>query len=318
MLPLASCDMLFVGMFPADIAQITSRVDLSGKIAAAYAASYNLSVLKLGATEYVLLFSTDGYDPTLTHLLVLSPALKILDEYTLNDLNVLVGDPFKGNGAVAHLYDSTIVVGNVVMVPNPSGLTASSKLPSGVELLGDTIVGPGPGFLLWTNFRTDSSGNLYYEQHAADWSTSVVQSHAMGKDVHFAGAFTDPEDSGSLTAMLVFEDSSNTQYFIQVPKDPDMAGGWPTPALLDNPQYLPFTTASLDSQSLQVTKTGIVSYDYSSRAWVRFLPSAPKQKSQMDVGRRSGSQRSAFSYSGGCYYVFDADTTELTRYEDWW
>lgn len=165
-LPLASCDMLFVGMFPADVAQMTSRIDLSDKIPAGSAATFNLSVLKLGTAEYVLLFSTDGYDPSLAHLFVLSPALQILNEYTLIVLNSLAGDPFKGNGAVAHRADSTIVVGNVVMTPDPSGLLASAKLPPTNALNGDAIVGPGPGFLLWTNFGSDSSGNLTYEQRA--------------------------------------------------------------------------------------------------------------------------------------------------------
>jgi hypothetical protein len=38
----------------------------------------------------------------------------------------------------------------------------------------------------------------------------------------------------------------------------------------------------------------------------------------MDVGRRTGSQLTAFSYSGGYYCMFDVESRELTRFEDWW
>ncbi len=319
-MPLASCDVLFSGMFPADVAQITAQVDLSAEVPAANAASFSLAVLKLLGTEYVLLFSSDAFDSTKTHLFVLSPALQVLNRYTLDDLTAVPapGIPFMGNTAVTRLADNQIVIGNLRAVPGTTGLDITGKLPGSAILFNEAVGGPAPGNLLWTNFRSDSTGTMVYEAYDALWAGPTARSHPIGRSAWVRDVFTDPEDSQYQTALIVFEDDSSTQYFIQVPKEPDLAGGWPAANLLDNPAYLPFTKTQLDSDSIAFTSTGIVAYDYSSFSWIRFLPSAPNDLSKMRVGRRSGLLRSAFSYAGGYYCTFDQGSRVLTRYEDWW
>jgi hypothetical protein len=310
-------------MFPADTAQMSAQFDLSAEIPAPNAGSFNLSIVKLVDTEYVLLFSCDMFDTTKTHIFVLSPALQVLSrysmDYVMNPANFSnAGIPFKGNAAVARPADNQIVIGNLRMMRAADGLRPVDKLPSG-QLSQFAIAGPAPGNFLWTNFRDDSFGNLFYDAYNASWSGPTFLGHPIGKTLRVAGAFTYPEDIANNTALLVFsDDRANAQYFVQVPKDPDLAGGWPAASLLANTQYPSFTKQELDTRSIAVTKTGIVAYDYSRRSWTRFLPTAPDSVTELQAGRRSNSPLSAFSYSGGYFCTFDLASRVLTRYEDWW
>jgi len=48
---LASCDVLFMGVFPPSVGQLTARADLSGIIDAAGAATFNLAVARSGGVR---------------------------------------------------------------------------------------------------------------------------------------------------------------------------------------------------------------------------------------------------------------------------
>jgi hypothetical protein len=137
--------------------------------------------------------------------------------------------------------------------------------------------------------------------------------------VYFRNAFADPGDDAGNTALLVFEDlASSTDYFVQVPKVPDLAGGWPALPILSNPQYPQFKKANLDGSSISVTAQGFVGYDNSTQSWIRFLPSAPDTVQSLYVGNHDSSQGVAFSYGGDYFCTFDPATRALTRYEKWW
>ncbi len=319
LLTLSSCGI--AGIFPDDLVQMTQRIDLSAEITAADAGTFQLAILKLLGTEYVLLFSSASSDPSQTHLFVLSPTLEVQDRYTKDAIDTTVspsGTPFQGTAAVTRLLDNTIIIGNVVATAASAGLVLASKLP--VSLWGTAIVGPSPGGITLTGFSVGSSGNFSCQVYDSSWAPIASTPHPVGGAVYFRGAFTDPEDDQSNTAFLVFEDTStNTDSFVQVPKVPDLAGGWPSSApILGNPEYPVFTKTNMDGASINVTAQGIVGYDYSSQSWIRFLPSSPDAVKSLSVGSRNGSEITAFSYSGGYFCIFDPATRALTRYEKWW
>ncbi len=305
-------------MFSSDVAQISARVDLSDLIAAPNASTFQLSAVKLASSEYVLLFSYDGFDPMRIHLFVLDPSLRVLNAYSLTEIMDTVpidGWAPKGDAAVA--LSASIIVGNVELAPGALGLDIVGK-PGG-QLFGRAIRGPAPGGLLWTNFSTDGMGSLSYDQYDAAWvRTSVTKS--VGRPYQLHGVFTDPEDPAGNSALLVFGDGSNTTYFVQVPKDPDLSvsGGWPSTALFDTQTFVSFARSDLDTGSIAVTKTGIVAYDHRSQGWVRFLPTSPETVIGLPAANRSGELRSAFSYAGGYFCMYDPVSRVLTRYEDWW
>jgi hypothetical protein len=141
----------------------------------------------------------------------------------------------------------------------------------------------------------------------------------VGRPYRLDGVFTDPEDTNNNLAILVFrDDSSETDYFLQVPKNPDLMNGFPGPALFDNPAYTSFSVPNLAESSVMVTLDGIIAYNQNTQSWVRFTPSAPGTVSSLHVPTRKYYAPTAFSFSGGYYCVWDPDTEVLTRYEKWW
>jgi hypothetical protein len=312
-LSLASCDILFNGSFSADLGQATARADLSSRISTAAAKSFSLSILKSGATEQVLLYST----------------LAVQSSFTLDDITALApaGVPFNGNSAVTHFLDGHLIIGNVEAVPGGSSFTLFRKLepnplppPISAQLRSWTIVGPASAPFTWTDFSTDSTMNLlHYTAYAGDWSSAISITHAVGRSYRLDGAFTDPEDPTGNLAILVFrDDPSSTDYFLQVPKSPDLMNGFPGPALFDNTAYTSFSVPDLAEGSVMVTVDGIIAYNQRSRSWIRFTPSAPGTVSSLQVPNRNPDALTAFSFSGGYYCVWDPDTEVLTRYEKWW
>ena len=318
-LSLASCDVLFDGYYSAEISQATAIADLSAVVPASSAATFNLSILKSGSDEYVLLYSSVPFDSTQNHLVVLSPGLAVLKSFTGDDISLLPpgGVAFSGSSAVTHLTDGHIVIGNVDSIPSPGGLTLLSTLNS-VTLSGPTIVGPASAPFTWTNFNAGPS-NLTWSVYNNAWVPLASVSQPLGKQVQLRGVFTDPESSQHNVALLVFDDSSSdTQYFIQVPKDPDIVNGLFGPPLFNNPAYTAFTKTGLGSGDIFATSDSIVGYESNSRSWLRFAPSNPDAVTRLYTGNRKQDLKTAFSFSGGYYCTWDPDLRTLTRHEDWW
>jgi len=325
-LPLASCNVLFMGSFPSDAAQTTARIDLSSEISALAAPGFSLSILRSGMTEYVLLFSDSGFDGSQPHLFVLSPGLAEENRFTMNDIVAVppVGIQLQGNAAVTQLSSGNIVVGNLLMSPATAGLNPVSKLEPpvnllSVELRNGAIVGPSSARFTWTDFSSDSSGTMSFRQFANDWGSATSWSHPIGRTCYLRDVFTDPEDDQVNTALLVFEDPSPGKfYFLSVPKDPDMTNGFAGPALFDNPAYSSFTMNNLDSFRLSVVSDGIVAYDHSSQSLIWFTAATASSPVSLHLPNKSGSLSLAFSFSGGYYCVWDSASRILTRYEKWW
>jgi FAD/FMN-containing dehydrogenase len=319
-LALASCQLFLSGPFPAELSQVTARVDLSSTISASSASGFNLSILKAGTIEYVLLYSSDPTDSSRAHLVVLSPDLKVLNTYTEDDINSTVAPvfiSFAGNSAVAHPSDGTIVIGNVVATPSAGGLALSSKLLSS-SLNSWTIVDPSLPKDTWSGFFVDQpTGSLIGTMYASDWSSSTPFSKPLGRPVQLCGVFTDPESAVSNVVILVFSDN-NTLSFFQVRKNPDLMTGLVSIPFFTNPSSVLFTKNGLSQNEIFTTSDSIIGYDYNSRSWVRFTPADPGSEARLSTGVRKQDLKDAFSFSGGYYCTWDPDTRTLVRKADWW
>ena len=322
---LFGCDYLFNGIFPGAVSQMTYRIDLSPEISAPDAASFTLSILKSGTTEYVLLYSSSGFDGSKSHLYVLTPRLSVQNRVTMDDIAAVSppGTPLRGNAAITHRYDGAIVIGNLQASPAGSGLSLDRKLeppdnPVNVEMRRAAIMGPSSASFVWADFSTDMS-TLTYTQYANDWSSSILRSHAIGRDYQLNGVLTNPEDDQANTALLVFNDGSrNTTYFLPVQKDPDLVNAFPGPALFDNPAYSSFSMTDLNSRYIFATSDGIVAYEYRSHSLLHFTPTTTGSPIALHLGSISEELGIAFSFSGGYFCVWDPATRTLTRYENWW
>jgi hypothetical protein len=187
------------------------------------------------------------------------------------------------------------------------------------NLYGSTIVGPASAPFTWTGFGVDPTNSLNWTEYASDWSASSSRSQAVGRSVQFIGAFTDPENAQHNVAFLVFGDSSSdTQYFMQVPKDPDIVNGLSGPPLFNNTAYPIFTKSGLGHGQIFLTVDSIVGYEDSSQSWVRFAPSSPDSVTRLSTAGRKQGLQTAFSFSGGYYCTWDSSTLTLVKNADWW
>jgi hypothetical protein len=163
------------------------------------------------------------------------------------------------------------------------------------------------------------SGTLNWSAYSTTWTVVNPVSCPLGRNVRIRGVFTDPESLQHNIALLVFDDTdSDTQYFFQVLKDPDLKNGLFGPPLFDNPAYSAFTKEGLGSNEFFVTADGIIGFEDGSNSWVRFTPEEPDTESRLYAGKRKENLKSAFSFSGGYYCTWDPDSRTLVRMEKWW
>jgi hypothetical protein len=133
-LALASCDVLFMGVFPSSLSQATARADLSSVIGQAGANTFNVSIARSYGFEFVILSSSGGFDPTRPHVIVLSPALEVLNTYSLADMAAApYSFSFSGGSAFAHLADGHIVIGNFDGQATSAGLKLVGPVPGAIS-----------------------------------------------------------------------------------------------------------------------------------------------------------------------------------------
>jgi hypothetical protein len=323
LLALGSCDVLFMGVFPGSAGQATARADLSAVIGSADAGTFSLSIARSYGFELVILSSPAGFDPTKAHIVVLSPKLGALNTYTLADIPY-----FSGGSVFAHLIDGHIVIGNFDGVVSSAGLAPSPASPLPIFVNGWPIIGavqPTMLFYTWDNFQIDSANTMSYNGYLDDWSgatllTRVVRPiDASHGRLFLDGVFTNPEDElGNASLFVLRENNTDTDHFIQVPKSPDLEAPGTLSTDIFSSNYPTFSKSHLDPGSVAVTADSIVAYDSNARAWIRFTPSSPDTVTSLYVGRRGSHEKSAFSFSGRYYCIWDPDARTLTRYEDWW
>jgi hypothetical protein len=320
---LVGCDALFTGPFPASLGQATVRADLSAVIASADAAQFDLAICRSYGFEFVILSSPSGSSGTTPRMIVMSPALVVKNSYSLNDIPF-----FAGSSAFSHLFDGHIVVGNVDGLATSAGLVLSGQIPNTAPLSGWSLLGarlPTLNAYAWSGFQVDQANTMTWNAYQDDWSPTpptmfsrVIRAvDANHPRLWLSGAFTDPEDERGNASLFVFgESGTNTEYFVQVPKSPDLETPPATPIFSSG--YPTFTKSNLDSGTIAVTSDSVVAFDGSARSWIRFTLAAPGTVTSLRVARRGSHERSAFSFSGGYYCIWDPDTRTVTRYEDWW
>jgi hypothetical protein len=333
---LASCDVLFSGVFSPELSQATTRADLASSIPSTEAGGFALSIVRAHGWDYVILYSGVVGDPTLPHLIVMTPDLKVVASYSFDFLSMTLtpsGQSFKGDFAMRDANQS-IVIGNAQFSATaPDALTAFPSAckvtpidyPRSVQLSQTTPSIPGSPFVAenFVAFAISSGNTLVYDNYAPAWDTydgqKSVAIGSSGLQFNLAGVFTDPDDLVVDRAVLVFGEYSNkndTAYFVQVPK----TGLYSTLTgpLLGNTAYPQFTKSNLDSNNIFFTQEGMVAYRSDSRSWVRFTLDAPDQESSLYVGDRAKNLVTAFSITGAFYCTWNPDTRALTRYEKWW
>jgi len=322
-LALVSCEALVSGPFPESLGQATIRADLSGVIAAADATTFNLAISRSYGFEFVILYSTTSSNPASPHLVVMSPTLTVTSSSTLKDLPF-----FDGSSVFAHLFDGHIVVGNFDGLATARGLQSAGQIPNTVPLSGWSIIGarlPTMSAYAWSGFQIDPGNTMTYNAYLDDWSPDpptalsriVRPVDQSNPPLRIDGVFTNPEDEAGNESLFVFGDSgSSTEYFVRIPKSPDLET--PPATAVFSSGYPTFTKGDLDSGSIAVTSDGVVAFDGSAGSWIRFTLSDPGKVTSLHIGRRGPHESSAFSFSGGYYCIWDADTRTVTRYEDWW
>ena len=325
---LSSCSLLVRGTYPGDLAQARAQVNLSADVAADHATEFSLAVVKQGGFDFVLLFSPSPFSSSSPHLLVLTPDLTVVGRYSLDALAALppAGYGFKGSAAVARHVDGTVIVGNVEMSVVAGALVAQRKiaLPSeGVAMQGSTIVGPATASFTWSNFSA-YNGTLTWDAYESDWSGVAHLSAPIGSSsVEVEGVYANPEADTVNTAWIAFRQWSSTKApstttFVRVPMDGGLSTALAGGDILTNTAYTSFTVSGVASGSLAMTSDSIVAMDESTKEWIRFTPDAPTNMQRISEGSRDPSLRTAFSFSGSYYCVWDPRTETLTTYDKWW
>ena len=221
LLSLVSCDALFNGVFPPAVGQVTARADLSASIAAAAASSFSLSTVSAGGNEYVILFTSLGFDSSRPHLLIMDSRLKVLSSYTLGELGTVApGGTFSGGAAMTDASDQ-VLIGNVFFTVLPSGLLAPAGNPTGVGLFGPAItILPMDSTFHEANYRV-SLPSLTWTEYSSGWNAPFTYSCILGGPTQSLRILTifEDRDSASTPDVFVFQDDNSQQTsFAKVPK----------------------------------------------------------------------------------------------------
>jgi hypothetical protein len=314
LLALDACQVAFIGVFPPTSSQMTARTDLSAQVAAGPAASFNLAIVSAGGSEYVLLFSSAGFDPAQTHLVVLDSQLRVISAFTNAELYAAASSYLLGQYAMADA-NSQVVVGNIRFTASQTGFLATGTVAA--VLWQPSLVNLGANE---ANFSA-SGGAFSYTEYDSAWLSLGSRSVPLGApstSINLVGAFTDPD---SLSAPIVFmlqDYGSQQSYFLSIPKD-DIAGTNLSTVVTTSvfATFNPFSKSTLDPSTACYSHGNIIAYDHQSEALVRFPLDDPSNVSSLPLISAS-SRRVAAGISGTYCVVWDADTRELTRYEQWW
>jgi hypothetical protein len=315
LLALAACQVLFVGVFPPTTAQMTARANLSALVAAAPAASFSLSIVAAGSTEYVLLFSGSSFDPSQTHLIILDSGLNTVGSFTNAEILAAASSYLNGQFAMADA-GGQIVAGNVRFTVQQTGVVISGSLTSPLGQPAIPNLGANE-----VNFSA-GSGTFSYMEYDSAWTYLGARSVPLGApstSINLVGAFTDA-DSLSAPNVFVLQDYGSQQtYFLSIPKD-DIAGGNLLVAVGASSVFAtfnPFSKSTLDSSTVCYSGGSIIAYDHQSEALVRFPLDNPSNVSSLPL-RYASNRKVAAGFSGTYCVVWDPGTRMLTRYEQWW
>jgi hypothetical protein len=330
LLSCASCDVLFNGVFPPSIGQVTARTDLSASIAATPASSFSLSTVSAGGSEYVILFTSTPFDSSRPHLLILDSHLKVLNTFSIGDLAAISAGPqLNGNFTMTDV-NGFVVIGNMRFNPQPSGFVLDTSYPS-ISLFGPSVSGLPSHPYNETNFRVNGP-NLLYDEYSAAWvlttppppPTFTVPLGVPNPPAQFLrlqNVFADQDNAATPDLFVFQDDSSQRTFLLTIPKTDIDIG-------LSNISSVPpdvftyygasvVTKSNLNSQALAFSRAGIIAYDFQSDSLVRFTLDTPDSVSSLPLKYVNG-MRLAAGISGSYCVVWDPVARTLTRYEQWW
>jgi hypothetical protein len=317
MISLAACQVLFIGVFPGTVGQTTARRDLSAVIGASQASSFRLATLSANGRDYVLLFSSAGFDPSQAHLVIMDGMLNVIRSYSNSDLATQPAfmTSLSGSSALTDL-NGDMLVGNL-RFQTTSG--TPTPFATNLTLDGPAITVAPIDFYIETGFTSDGI-NLHYIEYNAAWTLSGFSpyvplgtpSPAPASGLQLVGVFSDP--IYPTPATLAFGDSQGGYiYFVLVPKA-DINTGFP---LVFSPAYAQTSRRDLQWQSISASRQGVVAYDHRSGALIRFTVDDPGAVSEMTI-QSDGNVETAQGQDGTYCVVWDIDHRVLTRYEHWW
>jgi hypothetical protein len=330
LLPLVSCQVLFMGIFPSTVGQMSARADLTAVVPAGPASGFTLTTVTANSFEYVLLFTASPFDNSQVHLVVLDPHLKVLNQFTQNALYALSGSTayLGGTAAMVDVNDK-VVVGNFRFLADTSGLSFAAVNP--VALYSPSVRGRPQYTRNEVNFQL-SGGLLTYNEYSSGWSFNGtrgnipigVPSPPPQAQLNLLDVMTDPNSAVEPDLFLFQDGGSQRTYFLQVPKsdiNSDLGAVIPpAPDLFTYAaaNYPPLVVKSnLSMNGIGFSRAGIVAYDQGANALVHFTLDAPDSVSSLPLKSVSGLQVAA-GMDGTYCVVWDPNTRSLTRYEQWW
>jgi hypothetical protein len=317
LLALGSCQVLFVGVFPASAGQITARADLSASIAAAPASSFLLKRVVTGGAEYFLLFSPVGFDGAQAHVLVLDDSLRVLNTYTSNDLGGPPGSPYAMTDV-----NGNVIIGGVLFTPQPNGLVFVGGAP--VALTGPSVTGLPLFPSNEVNFSV-SGGFLTWAQWDQTWAISTPEPPSSvavgGPSSLFLSDVLTEVDSAGMPDVFVLRGNNNTTYLLLLPKDlidsGNLAGVIATSIFADlGPLGLIVQKSNLDN-SIGLAYGEVFAYDHDSESLIHFNLKTPDSMDKMPMKWSRGSQVAA-GVSGTFCVVWDPASRTVSKYDQWW
>jgi hypothetical protein len=320
-LALASCDVLFMGYFPASVAQTTALTDLSGSIDPVDASSFSLSTLTAGGIEYVLLFSDLTFDSSRAHLFVLDPQLNVLQSFSNDLLFSLVATFLTGKAAMTEAADK-VAIGNLIFDPVSTGLSNPTGNPAVV--LSDPSTGLQP-YDAYNETNYHAGGGLFqWDEYDQLWGGHIPYSVQLGtpspppqSTIRIVRIFNDQDSIASHLVYAFRDDGSERTYFLRIPRL-DLHNDLSVVGVSGVLGYYPaIVKENLASESIGISRQGVVAYDHSSNSIIHFSLDSPGKVDSLSV-RRTDHMQLAAGNDGTYCVAWDPDTRILTRYEQWW
>ena len=330
LLPLDSCDVLFNGVFPPAVGQVTARADLSASIAAAAAGSFSLSTVTAGGNEYIILFTAFNFDVSRPHLLIMDSHLKVLNSFSIHDLAMMSAGPLLNGSFTMTDVSGFVVIGNMRFNAQPSGFTLDISYPS-VPLYAPSVSGMPSYLFNETNFRVNGS-SFFYDEYSTAWTLTTPPPppsftvplgvpNPPAQFLRLANVFADQDSAATPDLFVLQDDGTQRTFFLTIPKL-DIDGGLSVVTSASSNLFAYYgaslvTKSNLSSQAIAFSRAGIIAYDDHSDSLVRFTLDAPDSVSSLPLNKVNGMKLAA-GISGGYCVVWDPVARTLTRYEQWW
>jgi hypothetical protein len=309
---------LFDSTFPADVSQMTARIDLSTRIPAADAASFSISDVTAGGSEYLVLSS--GLAAGGTRLLILDSGLTVLFSFTAQDIagwGATLGSAPAKLDAMGHL-----VIGNLIFSTGAGGLVFPPTMYGGIPLTTgfESQTSGAYNFIDFSASGNNLTFSEYFDTWLFDgtWTFPVRATPGANTNFSVKGIFSDPDPSRQLAIIVLSDAGDSMDHYLVIPLSGLNGGSLSGPL---QSFYEVFSRASTDGNLMGYSNGGLIRFVPGgipgTGAFVRSDLGGTDQVRQLPYFR-SLRTRQAFSPSGGTYFTFDLDSRVVTRLTAWW